>query len=84
MALGIILFSLHMNKPPQLQFARRRVEYTPGLEPEPGIVHPTWAPPDQAKSTPFVGQVSHQPLHREFARRGALGRIVARPYKITR
>lgn len=83
MSLGIILFSLHMNKPPHQQFARRRVEYTPGVEAEPAIVHPTWTPSAQASSQPFVGQVVHHPLSRFAAGRGSLGRIVRRPYKIT-
>lgn len=78
MALGMILYSLHMNKPPQQQFARRRVEYTPGVDPEPGISHPIWTPPAQASSTAFEGQVAHHPLSRYAAGRGAFGRIVAR------
>ncbi len=50
MALGIPLFSLHQNKPPQKQFARKRVEYQPGLQEDDGIAYPIWSPPAQALS----------------------------------
>jgi hypothetical protein len=51
MALGIPLFSLHQNKPPQKQFARKRVEYQPGLQEDDGVAYPIWTPPQQAQSS---------------------------------
>lgn len=54
MALGFPLLSLHQGKMPAQQFVRRRVQYAPGLEEDPGIPFPTWTPPDQAKDRPFL------------------------------
>jgi len=50
LALGHVLLSLHMNKPPQKQFARKRVSYVPGLAPDAGVVHPIWTPPEVAQA----------------------------------
>ena len=52
MAFGFPLFSLHQNKPPQLQFARKRVGYEPGLD-EDTVEYPIWTPPSQSLSTGF-------------------------------
>lgn len=52
MGIGFPLFSLHMNKPPQRQFARRRVEYVPGADPEPKANYATWKPDNQAQDLP--------------------------------
>jgi hypothetical protein len=79
MALGFPLFSLHMNKPPAKQFARRRVEYAPGMPVE-TVAHPTWTPPAMAIARP--GPLPSQPI---LARRAGglragygLGRYVNR------
>jgi len=82
MATGIVLFSLHQNKPPSQQYARKRVSYTPNVEGDAPIVHPQWTPPAQASSSAFNGQVAQHPLSRYAAGRGSLGRIVARTIKI--
>lgn len=58
LAIGHILLSLHMNKPPQLQHARKRVSYVPGLTPEPGEAHPIWTPPGVAIAPPNPFQPS--------------------------
>lgn len=55
MGLGFPLFSLHQNKPPSKQFARRRVEFQPGLD-EDTVQYPVWQPPAQASSLPLVAQ----------------------------
>jgi len=60
MAFGLQLFSLHINKPPTKQFARKRVEYQPGLVEDEGIPHPVWRPPDQASSSAFAGQLEQK------------------------
>lgn len=56
LALGHVLLSLHMNKPPSQQFARKRVSYIPGLTPEASVAHPIWTPPGVAVATkqPFL------------------------------
>ncbi len=73
MGLGFPLYSLHMNKPPSQQFARRRVSYQPGLAADAQIAHPQWTPPGQASSQPWRAGRS-QPLFRDRGR-GALGRF---------
>ena len=50
MSLGFPLFSLHMGKPPERQYARKKVEYAPGLVGDMQVPHPTWTPPEQAIS----------------------------------
>ncbi len=60
LAIGHPLLSLHMNKPPSQQHARRRVSYVPGLTVEPTAPHPAWTPPDQASSKAFAGRVVHR------------------------
>jgi len=79
LAIGHPLLSLHMNKPPSKQYARRRVSYVPGLSTDPAVPHPTWTQPDQARSRPFAGRVV-QPLGRGglAGREPVLGRIVNR------
>ena len=52
LSIGHILLSLHMNKSPAQQHARKRVSYVPGLTPEPGVAHPTWKPPGIAIAPP--------------------------------
>lgn len=74
MGIGFPLFSLHMNKPPSKQYARKRVDYAPGLVEDDGIVHPTWQPPVQAQSRAFPGRLTHR-IYRDD-RHGALGRVV--------
>jgi len=59
LAIGHPLLSLHMNKPPSKQFARKRVSYAPGMVADVGIPHPIWTPPDQASSSAFAGRVAH-------------------------
>lgn len=66
MSIGFPLFSLHMNKPPQQQFARKRVDYVPGLD-EDSTVYPIWTPPAQSYS---VGPQPQQDLSRTL--RGAV------------
>lgn len=51
MAVGFPLFSLHQGKRPSQQYARKRVEYAPGLAEE-GKVYPIFSEPSQAYSTP--------------------------------
>ena len=54
--LGLPLFSLHINKPPEKQYARKRVDYLPGLH-EDGIAHPIWKDSGQGTWTaPPVSQ----------------------------
>jgi len=53
MGLGIVLFSLHMNKPPHKQFARKRIEYAPGLTEPAAAPHPIWTPPTTMVAQPF-------------------------------
>ena len=80
MALGFPLYSLHRNKPPSKQFARKRVSYQPGLQPEDTIPHPVWTPPMQASSRPFspsAAPVGAQPVLRSRDY-GALGRAYHR------
>jgi len=81
LGIGHPLLSLHMNKPPSKQHARRRVSYVPGLAPDPAVQHPVWTPPDQAASKPFAGRVN-QPLLRRggfgAGRYVSIGRIVNR------
>lgn len=74
MAIGFPLFSLHVGKRPDKQYSRRKVDYAPGLEGEPGIAHPIWTPGVQAQSRPFAGRLTH-PRFRD-PRFGALGRII--------
>lgn len=52
MAIGFPLFSLHMGKAPQRQFARKRVEYVPGSEEEIRPNYPVWQPNDQCRDIP--------------------------------
>jgi len=52
MGIGFPLFSLHMGKPPQRQFARKRVEYVPGGESEVRPNYAVWAPESQARDIP--------------------------------
>jgi hypothetical protein len=52
MAIGFPLFSLHQNKPPSKQFARKRVDYVPGLT-EDLVSYPVWTSPAHATSRPF-------------------------------
>lgn len=47
MALGFPLFSLHQNKPPSKQYARRRVEYEPGFDSGEIKHYPIWQPGSQ-------------------------------------
>ena len=77
MAIGFPLFSLHVGKRPNQQYSRRKVEYAPGLAADPSIPQPTWRPPDQASSRPFVGRLT-QPSLRDAVKYGNLGRIVNR------
>lgn len=53
MGLGFPLFSLHMSKPAQLQFVRRRIDYIAGLSAEPAQNYASWSAPMQAQSEPF-------------------------------
>lgn len=64
MGLGFPLFSLHVGKPPSKQFSRRKVDYAPGLEPEPGLAHPIWTPPTQSLSTPFAASIGQRVFRR--------------------
>ena len=50
MGLGFPLYSLHADKPPALQFVRKRVSYQPGLEPDSAVPHPVWQTPDHARA----------------------------------
>lgn len=75
MALGIILFSLHMNKPPIKQYGRKRVSYAPGLQEDDGVAHPIWTPPVQAQSRAFTKVT--QRVYRD-SRFGSLQRVVNR------
>lgn len=77
MAIGFPLFSLHVGKRPNQQYSRRKVEYAPGLAADPSIPHPTWQPPAQASSRPFVGRMT-QPSLRDAVKYGNLGRIINR------
>jgi hypothetical protein len=52
MATGIVMFSLHMNKPPSQQLQRRRVEFV-GANPEDLVIHPSWQPPSTDVAQPF-------------------------------
>lgn len=52
MAIGFPLFSLHMGKPPQKQFARQRVQYVPGEPTEVRPNYPIWQPDGQARDLP--------------------------------
>jgi len=83
MAIGFPLYSLHMNKPPQAQFGRRRVSYAPGLSEDPRPPHPTWSPGAQESSRAFQGQVVH-PAGLQRGRYAGLGQIVARQIPIRR
>lgn len=72
MGIGFPLFSLHMGKPAHKQYARKRVQYVPGMT-EPGVSHPRWAPPSHTMSSAF-----QPPAQRIFSnqRQGALQRYV--------
>lgn len=59
MGLGIVLFSLHMNKPPSKQFQRKRINYAPGLAGEMPVVHPTFVAPTYAIGTAFKPGMAH-------------------------
>lgn len=61
MGIGFPLFSLHVGKAPRQQYSRRKVEYAPGLQGDPMVVHPIWTPGAQASSQPFAGRLV-QPL----------------------
>lgn len=52
MGIGFPLFSLHMGKAPKRQFARKRVEYVPGVDPEVRPSYATWKPDNQALDLP--------------------------------
>lgn len=62
MAMGFPLFSLHVAKPASKQFARRRIDYAPGLIEDPGRAEPIWTPPSygvaQHPMIPSVAQVA--------------------------
>ncbi len=51
MAIGFPLFSLHMGKQPHKQFARQRVQYVPGGDPEVRPNYATWQPDHQSRDT---------------------------------
>jgi len=73
MAIGIPLFSLHQNKPPARQYARKRVEYAPGMPTEAGVAYAVWQPPSVAiAQAPAIVQ----PVVRGRFGRPELGRIV--------
>lgn len=59
MSLGFPLFSLHMGKPPERQYARKKVEYAPGLVGDARMPHPTWKPPEQALSRTLNQSTRH-------------------------
>lgn len=74
MGLGFPLYSLHVDKPPALQFVRQRVNYEPGLEPDAAVPHPVWQTPDYAKAPARPRPVTSQLLRPGYNRkRGALG-----------
>lgn len=52
MALGFPLFSLHMNKPPLKQYARKRVQYIPGGDQEVKPNYAIWQSEDQGRDIP--------------------------------
>lgn len=54
MAIGFPLFSLHMDKPPQQQFARRRVEYVPGGEDQIKPNYAIWQPGGMSDTNPAI------------------------------
>ncbi len=61
MAIGFPLISLHQGKAPSKQYARKRVEYAPGLEPDDHVAYPIWTPPAQAFGpTPSALQLQSQ------------------------
>lgn len=78
LALGHVLLSLHMNKPPAKQYARRRVSYVPGLDPDPGTPHPVWKAPYAAQAgkpfQPAMTTVSSLGIRRAVT--GAVHRVV--------
>lgn len=59
MAFGFPLFSLHQGKRPDQQFARKRVEYAPGMEAEEGKAYPIFQDPSFALSA-GPPQMAHQ------------------------
>lgn len=78
MALGFPLFSLHVGKPPTAQYARRKVEYAPGLPEEGREPDPIWRPPDHASSSPFSEQHTQQPVLTAQGRYSGLTAAAAR------
>lgn len=81
MALGHPLFSLHQGKMPEKQFARRRVEYAPGLESDDGVAYPIWTPPAYSfGSAPMAMQVV-QPRRGRFQLVRPLNRIMPRGFQ---
>lgn len=76
MAIGFPLFSLHQNKPPSQQHARKKVSYAPVVPGDP-VVHPTWQPPAQAHATAWDGRANAQLLLPQHLRNrhGALARM---------
>lgn len=72
MAIGFPLFSLHQNKPPSKQYARKRVEYQPGLSEE-MVTYPIWTPPGQSTSRPF--QPAQSPIRTRQGRVAGLDRV---------
>ena len=52
MAIGFPLFSLHMGKAPARQFARQRVQYVPGGDPEVRTNYAIWQPDGQGQDRP--------------------------------
>jgi hypothetical protein len=60
MALGFPLFSLHMGKPPAKQFARKRIAYVPGGEPEVRPNYAVWQPEHVWREGPHPAAVGVQ------------------------
>lgn len=52
MGIGFPLFSLHMGKPPHRQFARQRVQYVPGGDPEIKPNYAIWQADAQGQDVP--------------------------------
>jgi hypothetical protein len=74
MAMGFPLFSLHQGKRPHQQYARKRVDYAPGMEEE-GKVYPIWRDPSYTIAQPH--EMNH-PV--QYGLKGALqlGRAINR------
>lgn len=75
MAKGIVLYSLHVNKPWKKQYARKRIDYAPGLSADSPIAHPIWQPGSQASSQPFGPRHPQQPVTQRLFKETRYGRL---------